>query len=129
MITNLSNLATFFSSSATEQGLLRQHAISYLYHYFAKNIVYLIVSYMQEGTTTNYLLDPLDIESQNIKATEYLLIDEENLGEKVREILELELRAFNLLYLSRYPNKRAEGTLYREAFRWFYSHKRCAKTC
>lgn len=122
-------MATFFSSSATEQCLLRQHAISYLYHYFTKNLVYLIVSYMQEGTTSNYLLDPLYIESQNIKATEYLLIDEENLGAKVRKILELELRAFNLLYLSRYPNKRAEGNLYREAFRWFYSHKRCAKTC
>lgn len=53
---------------------------------------------MQEGTTTNYLLDPLYIESQNIKATEDLLIDEENLGEKVRKILELELRAFNLLF-------------------------------
>lgn len=66
---------------------------------------------MQEGTTTNYLLDPLYIESQNIKATEDLLIDEENLGEKVRKILELELRVFNLLYLSRYPNKRAEGNL------------------
>lgn len=82
-----------------------------MYHYFAKNIVYLIVSYMQEGTTTNHLLDPLYRESQNIKVTEYILIDEENLGEKVRKILELELRAFNLLYLSRSPNKRAEENL------------------